>query len=103
MASAAVSHALRRNVEGLGVAKFTPHDLRRSCASGLAKLGIERLVIAKVLGHADRSITGIFDRYDYWPQKARALDAWGTKLKEIVSGEPAADNVVPLAAGRESG
>ncbi len=101
MASAAVSHAVRNNLDWFGIAQFTPHDLRRTCASGLAELGINRLVVGKILGHSDRSVTGIYDRYGYWPEKKRALDAWGARLTEIISGEPAADNVVPLAAGRE--
>ncbi len=63
MASAAVSHAVRNNLGWIGVTKFTPHDLRRTCASGLAELGIDRLIVGKILGHADRSITGVYDRY----------------------------------------
>ncbi len=102
MASAAVSHAVRNNLDQIKVAKFTPHDLRRTCASGLTELGINRLVVGKILGHSDRSVTGIYDRYGYWPEKKRALDAWGARVTEIISGEPAAANVVPLAAGRES-
>ena len=100
MASAVVSHAVRNNLDRIGVAQFTPHDLRRTCASGLAELSIDRLIVGKVLGHADQSITGVYDRYGYWPEKKRALDAWGARLTEIISGEPAADNVVRLAAGR---
>ena len=99
MASAAVSHAVRNNLDWFGVTQFTPHDLRRTCASGLAELGIDRLIVGKILGHADRSITGVYDRYGYWPEKKRALGAWGARLTEIISGEPTAGNVVPLAAG----
>jgi integrase len=97
MAAAAVSHALRNNLEQMGVERFTPHDLRRTCASRLAELGISRFVVARVLGHSDRSITGVYDRFEYWPQKKQALDSWGQRLMEIVSGKPPAENVVQLA------
>ena len=97
MAAAAVSHALRNNLEQMGVERFTPHDLRRTCASRLAELGISRFVVARVLGHSDRSITGVYDRFEYWPQKKQALDSWGQRLMEIISGKPPAENVVQLA------
>lgn len=99
MAGAALSHAVRNNLDRLGTAKFTPHDMRRTVASGLAELGFDRLIISKVLGHADGSITGLYDRFGYGPQKRHALETWGCRLKEIVTGESAAENVVPLAAG----
>ena len=37
------------------VAAFKPHDLRRTAATGMARLGVQRFVIARVLGHADAS------------------------------------------------
>ncbi len=75
----------------------TPHDLRRSAASNMAALGISRLIIGKVLNHIDSSVTGIYDRYAYDDEKRHALEAWAARLEEIVSGKPAASNVVPLA------
>ena len=96
IASAAVSHALRDNLEAVGVAGITPHDLRRSAASHMTELGISRLVVSKILNHADGSITGVYDRYEYGPEKRRAFDAWSARLKEIISGEAALGNVVRL-------
>ena len=51
-------------------------------------------MVSKTLNHADSSITGVYDRYEYGPEKRRALDAWGVRLKEIISGEAAPENVV---------
>ena len=102
MAPAAVTHALRNNLDQIAVERFTPHDLRRTCASGMAELGISRFVVARVLGHSDRSITGVYDRFEYWPQMKQALDAWSQRLMEIVSGEPPASNVVSLATMGEA-
>ncbi len=92
----AATHALKDNLEAIGVAGITPHDLRRSAASHMTGLGIPRLVVSKILNHADSSITGIYDRYDYGPEKLRALEAWGARLSEIISGKAAPGNVVKL-------
>ncbi len=92
----ATSHALRNNLDAIGVEGITPHDLRRSAASYMTELGISRLVVSKILNHSDGSITGVYDRYEYGPEKRRALEAWGARLKEIISGEAAPENVVVL-------
>ena len=88
---------MRNNLSRLGVDNATPHDLRRTAASNMTEMGIPRLVVSKVLGHSDRSITAIYDRFEYGPQKKQALDAWSLRLMEIVSGKPATSNVVSLA------
>ena len=93
---AAISHALRDNLEAVGVEGITPHDLRRSAASHMTELSISRLVVSKILNHSDGSITGVYDRYEYGPEQRRALEAWGARLKEIISGEVAPENVVTL-------
>jgi integrase len=97
MAPAAVSHAMRNNLSRLGIDNATPHDLRRTAASHMTEMGIPRLIVSKVLGHSDGSVTAIYDRFEYWPQKKQALDAWSARLEEIISGKPATSNVVLLA------
>ena len=92
----AASHALRNNLEAIGVEGITPHDLRRSAASHMTELGIPRLVVSKILNHADGSITGVYDRYGYGAEKLRALERWGRKLQTIISGKAAPGNVVKL-------
>lgn len=78
----------------------TPHDLRRTAASNMAALGINRFTIGKVLNHIDQSVTGIYDLYGYEVEKRNALEAWAAKLEEIVDGKPAASNVKDLAEAR---
>ncbi len=67
----------------------------------MTALGINRLVVAKVLNHTERSVTAIYDRHGYDAEKRHALEAWAAHLEEILFGKPAADNVVPLAASSE--
>jgi integrase len=62
------------------------HDLRRTCATRLGKLGVNRVVIAKVLNHAIPGVTSVYDHHDYEPEKKVALDRWATHLLGIVNG-----------------
>ena len=81
---------------GDAIEPWTLHDLRRTCATGLARLGIDRLLISKLLNHADRSVTAIYDRHAYLAEKRAALAAWGEHVAGLT--EPPAGNVVPLRA-----
>jgi integrase len=73
------------------------HDLRRSVASNLARLGVERLTISKILNHSDPTVTGVYDRYGYAAEKRRALDLWADRLQAIVNGNDGG-NVVKFPA-----
>jgi hypothetical protein len=64
----------------------------------MAKLGVDRVVIAKVLNHAENEVTAIYDRHRYDVEKRRALDLWGERLTAIVSGAHDGGNVVAFAA-----
>jgi hypothetical protein len=39
-------------------------------------------------------VTAIYDRYEYFDEKRRALDAWARHLEALLS--PPGNNVVPL-------
>jgi len=77
------------------------HDLRRTTASGMAKLGINLPVIEKVLNHTSGSfagIVGVYQRHSFADEKRCALDVWARFLDQLVTGEPAG-NVVPMVSG----
>jgi integrase len=62
------------------------HDLRRTAATRLGELevpGVDRFIISRILNHADRTVTGIYDRGAYLSAKRRALEAWGQYLKNL--------------------
>ena len=83
----AVARAMSRSLNVLCLSDVTPHDLRRTAATGMARLGVSRLVIDKVLNHvsADRStIAGVYDRYGYHKEKTAAMDVWGDHLISVV-------------------
>ncbi|ATQ66883.1 MULTISPECIES: tyrosine-type recombinase/integrase [Methylosinus] len=78
--------------------RWTLHDLRRTCASGMAGLGIAPHVVEAVLNHRSGTIKGVaavYNRYSYSAEKRAALDAWARRLDAIVTGRAAA-NVVEL-------
>ena len=82
-----------------GVEDFTLHDLRRTAASGMARLGVGLPVIEKVLNHVSGSfagVAGIYQRHDFAGEKRRALEAWGNHVATITSGKTAKQKVVPL-------
>lgn len=68
-----------------GVADWRIHDLRRTCATNLAKLGVPISTISQVLNHTDSSVTAIYNRHNYLSEKRDALEAWAEKLKIIVA------------------
>jgi integrase len=68
---------------------WTIHDLRRTAATKMGELGVERFIISKVLNHADREVTAIYDRHAYLTEKRHALDLWAQRLSEIVGTKSA--------------
>lgn len=67
--------------------EFRGHDLRRTVATTIASLGVNRLVITKLLNHSETSITGVYDRHSYDHEKRQALDLWEKYLFQVVSDE----------------
>ena len=97
-----VSQGMRKSLKALKLTdnSATPHDLRRSFASGLAELGFPRLTVSKLLNHREGGITAVYDRYGYAEEMRTAMQAWGARLVEIVSGQPQPDNVIELREQR---
>ena len=72
-----------------GVDYFTAHDLRRSAATGLARLGYGSIV-DDVLNHKPQGITRrVYDLYSRGPEIQRALTAWGETIQRTVDGTQA--------------
>jgi integrase len=97
-------HKGKRRIDTLMLAElavlpdWVMHDLRRTCASGMAELGIAPHIVEAVLNHRSGAIPGIarvYNRFDYRAEKRAALDAWSRRLEAIVTGADVS-NVVPL-------
>ncbi|HLJ18649.1 MAG TPA: tyrosine-type recombinase/integrase, partial [Stellaceae bacterium] len=88
------SHAKKRLDDGAALAHWRNHDLRRTAATSMGKLGVSRFVISRVLNHADSSVTGVYDRYEYLAEKRHALEAWSGYLENLIA--PPGANVVAM-------
>lgn len=80
-----VTRATNRIARVAGIDDFTAHDLRRTAASQMTSMGIPRLVVSKILNHAESGITAVYDRHSYDAEKREALDLWGERLERIIS------------------
>lgn len=84
-----------------GVIDFRLHDLRRTCATYMAELGVDRTVLGKVLNHKgiaqDHSVTAIYDRSRYFDEMGRALQRWGYRLESIVTEQNDGARVTKIA------
>jgi integrase len=84
-----------------GVTGWTLHDLRRTVASGLQRLGVRLEVTEAVLNHRSGSmagIVGVYQRHDYADEKRDALARWGDHVDALVSGRKG--NVVALRGSK---
>jgi integrase len=66
---------------------WTVHDLRRTAASGMAKLGVSLVVIEKVLNHVSGSlagIVGVYQRHEFAEEKRAALQKWADHVELLV-------------------
>lgn len=78
----------------LDVAKFTPHDLRRTAATFMAGMGFMDEIIDAVLNHVKQGVIRTYNRHSYDKEKQQALEAWGRKLESMNSGNNS--NVLPM-------
>lgn len=65
--------------ETVDIPRWTFHDLRRTAATGMARLGIAVRVTKAVLNHVSGTgggIVAVYQRHDYADEKRRALEAW---------------------------
>lgn len=66
---------------------FTPHDWRRTFASGLQRLGVRLEVTEALLGHVSGSlggIRGVYQRYDYASEKREAITLWERHVNSLI-------------------
>ena len=75
----------------LDIPHWTPHDLRRTAATNISGRVLEgdqrskRFIVARVLGHTDSEVTGVYDRYEYLEEKKTALQGWAALVEKITS------------------
>jgi len=105
----ALDKAIMESRKDTAAARPTPlipwnvHDLRRTVATGLQRLGVRLEVTEAVLNHISGSrggIAGVYQRHDWATEKRAALDSWGDHVLAAAERRSPAKNVVELARAR---
>jgi integrase len=76
---------------GSDVTHWCLHDLRRTCVSGMARLGVPPHIADKILNHQSGSISGVaavYQRHDFIAERKDALDCWGAHIEALVGARP---------------
>jgi integrase len=74
-----------------GVQPWRLHDLRRTCATGMAEIGVAPHVVELCLNHvsgARAGVAGTYNRSVQMPERRAAMERWATHVAELVSGRP---------------
>jgi len=82
-----LNQALSRLIKQFDLNHFTPHDFRRTAATQISGMGVNRTTLGRILNHTDHSTTAIYDRYSYEPELRAALENWSTQLDKILAKE----------------
>jgi integrase len=81
--------AAKRELDAIsGVAGWRLHDLRRTCVSGIAGLGVGPHVADKILNHQSGTISGVaavYQRHQFLAERRDALEKWGAHLSGMLS------------------
>lgn len=82
--------------------EFTLHDLRRTFRTRLSRIGVDREVAERALGHViGNAIERVYSRHDFADELTRAFQAMADHVRDIVAPPPA--NVVNLKNSRRRG
>ena len=71
-----------------GVSEWRLHDLRRTCVSGMARLGVAPHVADKILNHQAGTISGVaavYQRHEFIAERRAAMDLWGAHIGELLA------------------
>jgi integrase len=85
---------------GVKTSPWRFHDLRRTAATHMVRLGVSEEVVGRVLNHAPKGVTAkVYALHTYAPEKRNALDRWAADLMRAVEGT-AAGKIVPIRPGK---
>jgi integrase len=95
-----------------GVQDWVLHDLRRTCVSGMARIGVAPHVADKILNHQSGTISGVaavYQRHEFLAERKDALERWGAHVSALGKGrriegrerQPSYDEVRKISCTRE--
>lgn len=87
---------------GEALERWTLHDLRRTLATGMQRLGVRFEVTEAILNHVSGSrsgVAGVYQRHDWAAEKVRALQSWSDHIEGLLTPFDES-NVVQFAEAR---
>lgn len=100
MAETTPGHRLHVICAAMGGAPFNLRDIRRTCETMLAGMGVSRETRAQLLSHGISGVQAAhYDRHAYTDEKRAALIAWERRLDQIEKGKTGAE-VLPMRKRR---
>lgn len=90
-------HTPGKAVEAIAAGGYCLRDIRRTCETRMAEMGIRKDLRAQIQSHGLGGVQDRhYDRHDYLPEKRRALEAWAARLR----GETVEAEIIPLYSQR---
>ena len=80
----AITRAVRRNIEQIGVEKWVPHDLRRTFTTQLNEARVGPHIVEKLLNHKVTGILAVYNHAEYWEEQCQAVEIWSNLLKNTI-------------------
>jgi len=71
-----------------GMKPWSPHDLRRTARTNMARVGVLDEVGEEVVNHIKPGVVGVYNKYRYDNEKKEALLKWESLLLEILKTKP---------------
>jgi integrase len=109
------SHLSRKPIEGAGTTTmfwkwFLPllaragiegvqfRDLRRTVSTHMNRIGIDAVLVERILNHVQPGVAAVYNRHGYDAEKRRALLRWERELTAIITGQKHGGRVIELSA-----
>lgn len=77
---------VREDADLAPIPSWRLHDLRRTARSLMSRAAVRGEIAERVLGHVQPGVSGIYDRWAYFPEKKAALEALSVQIDEILRG-----------------
>lgn len=76
--------------KGGAIAPWRLHDIRRTAATHMVRLGVGEDIVGRVLNHAPQGVTAkVYALHSYEPEKRSALNRWAAEIERAVAGKKA--------------
>ena len=75
----------KQDAEAEPLPNWTLHDLRRTARSLMSRAGVPADHAERCLGHVIGGVRGVYDKYEYLPEKRRAFEALAALIERIIN------------------